>query len=151
MNSTATLDDCFLTFHALAGDAPSGGLPNQTYPVLLQVRPVILDDGTPGVVVTATCRGSVPLGLTCEDATALGEWLQALVTPKGRARASRSVRVMGPDWAVPIIPRVGVRMVADRAVLDAGPAYLLEDETARLLAAALMTSAAWALATADAT
>lgn len=47
MNSTDSLDDCFLTFHAFAGNAADGALPDETFPALVQVRPVVLDSGTP--------------------------------------------------------------------------------------------------------
>ncbi len=46
---------------------------------LLTVRPHLLDDGTPAVVVAATCDASAVLGLECDDAIALGERLRDLV------------------------------------------------------------------------
>ena len=148
MNSTDRLDGCFLAFHAFAGNAADGALPAETFPALVQVRPVVLDKGVPGVAVTTSCRATALLGLSCDDAIALGDRLRELVWVSEEGGLAADVQ--GPQDVARQIPRLAVRVVRGQAVLHAGPAFLLDDGDAEGCGAALIVSAAWAKATADA-
>lgn len=91
MTITDDLHGCFLAFHALAGDARRGALPHTTEPALIQVRPVVLDDRTPGVLVRTSCQATQSFGLSCDDAVMLGERLRGLLRTPGRGRTDRAM------------------------------------------------------------
>lgn len=140
--AAALAPDALVTVRADAGDAAPGTLPDSTCPALIEVRAAGLGGGIPAVVITFTRTDSAVLLMTCEDAGALGQRLRDLAR-NGRGR-HRTVPVQALGDARSRITRISIGRAVGRPVLTAGATYVLGDDDARVLAAALLAVGTWA-------